>query len=180
MAWACAAHAASSMRWAEYGPRVRFIAIPPRRICVDHPGLRVRQRETQRARPPASASSVRCKEQALEQPSMELSRDAVIAGLATFERELDVRAGGKLNRYFPATGPYRRALYPKYGYCQVDENRCDRPTRYCGRSPSWADMLGIRIGLMPQLDSAVGGPRAGYLIAGTSSGGRRAAPRQCR
>jgi len=35
------------------------------------------------------------------------------------------------------------------GYCQVDENRCDRPTRYCGRSPSWADMLGIRIGLMP-------------------------------
>ena len=38
------------------------------------------------------------------------------------------------------------------GYCQVDENRCDRPTRYCGRSPSWADMLGIRIGLMPQLD----------------------------
>ena len=40
------------------------------------------------------------------------------------------------------------------GYCQVDENRCDRPTRYCGRSPSWADMLGIRIGLMPQLDSA--------------------------
>ena len=45
---------------------------------------------------------------------MELSRDAVIAGLATFERELDVRAGGKLNRYFPATGPYRRALYPKH------------------------------------------------------------------
>ena len=39
-------------------------------------------------------------------------------------------------------------------YCQVDENRCDRPTRYCGRSPSWADMLDIRIGLMPQLDSA--------------------------
>ena len=38
------------MRWAEYGPRVRFIAIPPRRICVDHPGLRVRQRETHRAR----------------------------------------------------------------------------------------------------------------------------------
>jgi len=33
------------------------------------------------------------------------------------------------------------------GYCQVDENRCDRPTRYCGRSPSWADMLDIRIGL---------------------------------
>ena len=43
------------------------------------------------------------------------------------------------------------------GYCQVDKNRCGRPTRYCGRSPSWADMLGIRIGLMPQLDSA------GYL-----------------
>ena len=40
------------------------------------------------------------------------------------------------------------------GYCQVDENRCDRPTRYCGRSPSWANILGIRIGLMPQLDSA--------------------------
>jgi len=35
------------------------------------------------------------------------------------------------------------------GYCQVDKNRCGRPTRYCGRSPSWADMLGIRIGLMP-------------------------------
>ena len=45
---------------------------------------------------------------------MELSRDAGIAGLATFERELDVRAGGKLNRYFPATEPYRRALYPKH------------------------------------------------------------------
>ncbi len=35
------------------------------------------------------------------------------ASIAVAERELDNRAGGKLNRYFPATGPYRRALYPK-------------------------------------------------------------------
>ena len=45
---------------------------------------------------------------------MELSRDAIIESLATFARALDVRAGGKLNRYFPATGPHRRALYPKH------------------------------------------------------------------
>ena len=56
------------------------------------------------------------------------------------------------------------------GYCQVDENRCDRPTRYCGRSPSWADMLGIRIGLMPQLDSAL--PLAGRGCNAAAYGSR--------
>ena len=45
---------------------------------------------------------------------MQLSSAAASAGLSGLERVLDDRAGGKLHRFFPTNGPYRRALYPKH------------------------------------------------------------------
>jgi len=72
---------------------------------------------------------------------------------------------GRVRHADGTTREFHSQLIPRYAwYCQVDENLCDRPTRYCGRCSSWAEMLGIRTGLMPQLDSAVRGqdaPRSG-------------------
>ena len=84
--------------------------------------------------------------------------------LARFTREAQILASlhhpniAAIHGIEEAEGTRALVLELVEGYCQVDENRCDRPTKYCGRSPSWADMLGIRIGLMPQLDSAHSAP----------------------
>ena len=45
---------------------------------------------------------------------MEVNRDALGASVAAIESKLDERAGGKIHRFFPAEGPFRRALYPKH------------------------------------------------------------------
>ena len=45
---------------------------------------------------------------------MRVDQDTVWAAMAAVQAEKTERAGGKLNLYFPKTGPFRRSLYPKH------------------------------------------------------------------